>query len=41
MLKEQMGHESATTTERYAKANRKAVRADAARVHAALERNFR
>ncbi len=41
MLQAILGHASVTTTQRYGRPDRKAIRADAARVHAAWERNFR
>ncbi len=41
MLQEILGHGSVTTTQRYGRPNEKAIRADAARVHGVLERNFR
>jgi integrase len=41
MLQEILGHESVTTTQRYGEPNKKAIRADAARVFAAQEAFFR
>lgn len=41
MLQEIMGHASVVTTQRYARPNRKAIQADAQRVHAVQEANSR